>query len=176
MVDYELAVEHLGVAHRAKDARRTLMAGGSAAVPALKRGLHHANPRVREGCCVVLDHHLDEDCVPDLLANLDREDTAVRAWAIHALACDRCKEGSCRPGEDSTLPIAIRVMREDPDPAVRGRAIGLVGEAVHRYPPALAAIQDALATESNPANRKRLRWHVPGGPRYERTKPKTART
>ena len=174
-VSYDIAVEDLGVPHRAKYAQRTLMAGGSDAVPALKRGLSHPNPRVREACCVVLDHHLEADCIPDLLANLDHQDAGVRAWAIHALACDRCKEGTCRPGEGDTLPLAIKMMLEDPDANVRARAIALVGEAVHRNPAAGEALQRALDEEAVAGNRKIIRWWLPGGPRYERTKPKAAR-
>jgi hypothetical protein len=173
--DFDLAVEHLGVPHRAKEARWTLMLGGADAVPALKRGLGHDNPRVRELCCVVLDHHLEEDCIPDLRANLSHEDDSVRAWAIHALACDRCKEGSCRPGEDDTMPVAVRMMLEDPSARVRAMAIALVGESVHRRPESVDDLRRALETESSPGNRKIIRWHLPGGPRYERTKPKPSR-
>lgn len=169
-VDYDRAVEELGVVHRAKAARRALMAGAADAVPALKRGLAHHDPRVREGCCVVLDHHLDDGCIPDLLANLDHEDAGVRGWAIHALACDRCKEGSCRPSEGDTLPRAVGMMLTDPDPAVRARAIALVGEAVHRRPEVVDALRRALASETQPTNRKIIRWWLPGGPRYERTR------
>jgi len=174
-IDYDLAVEYLGVAHRAKDARWTLMLGGTDAVPALKLGLSHANPRVREACCVVLDHHLEQDCIPELMANLDHDDAGVRGWAIHALACDRCKEGTCRPAETDTLPVAIQMMLEDPDATVRARAIALVGESVHRHPEVIVELQGALDTESVAANRKILRWWLPGGPRYERTKPKAPR-
>jgi HEAT repeat protein len=173
--DFDLAVEHLGVPHRAKDARWTLMFGGADAVPALKRGLRHDNARVREGCCIVLDHHLDEGCLPDLIANLEHPDEVVRGWAIHALACDRCKEGSCRPAEGDVVPMVIRMLLDDPSDHVRCRAAGLIGEAVHRHPDALPAIQRALETETSPGNRKILRWFVPGGPRYERTKPKPSR-
>src|SRR5438067_2382957 len=84
-----------------------------------RRGLFHPNPRVREACCVVLDHRLERDCIPDLIANLNHDDDGVRGWAIHALACDRCKQGSCRPAENDTLPIAIKMMIEDPSPTVR---------------------------------------------------------
>jgi HEAT repeat protein len=173
--DYDLAVEHLGVAHRAKDARWTLMFGGADAVPALKRGLSHPNPRVREACCVVLDHHLEPDCIPDLMANLVHDDAGVRGWAIHAMACDRCKEGSCRPAENDTLPIAVEMMLGDPDATVRARAIALVGEAVHRHPDVIDALERALDTEPSAANRKIIRWWLPGGPRYVRTKPKSSR-
>ncbi|HEX4821865.1 MAG TPA: HEAT repeat domain-containing protein [Acidimicrobiales bacterium] len=175
VVDHDRTVEHLGVAHRAKDARWSLMLAGIDAVPALKRGLSHPNPRVREACCVVLDHHLEPDCIPDLIANLHHDDAGVRGWALHALACDRCKEGSCRPGESDTVPIAVRMMLEDPDASVRARAIGLVGEAVHRHPAAVDALERALDKEPAAGNRKIIRWWLPGGPRYERTKPKPTR-
>jgi HEAT repeat protein len=171
IVDYERAVEDLGVPHRATHARRDLMDAGAAAVPALRRGLSHDDPRVREGCCVVLDHHLEEGCIPDLLANLDHEDPGVRGWAIHALACDRCKEGTCRPGEQDTLPRAVRMMLDDPDAGVRARAIALVGETVHRRPEVVEALRRALGAETNTTNRKIIRWWLPGGPRYERTRP-----
>jgi hypothetical protein len=48
---------------------------------------------------MVLDHHMDEAALPDLIENLHHENEMVRAWAMHALACDRCKEGSCRPAK-----------------------------------------------------------------------------
>jgi hypothetical protein len=173
--DFDLAVEHLGIRHRAKNARWTLMFGRSDAVPALKRGLAHENPDVRAGCCIVLDHHLEEDCLPDLIANLEHADDNVRRWALHALACDRCKEGSCRPGEADVVPVVARMLVEDPSTIVRAQAAGLLGEAVHRHPDALPAIQRALETETSPGIPKILGWHVPGGPRFERTKPKPAR-
>jgi HEAT repeat protein len=174
-IGYDLTVDYLGVAHRAKHARWTLMLAGSDALPALKRGLSHANPRVREACCVVLDHHLEQDCIPGLMANLDHDDAGVRGWAIHALACDRCKEGSCRPAEADTLPVATKMMLEDRDATVRARAIALVGESVHRHPEVVEALQRALTSEPVAANRKIIRWWLPGGPRYERTRPKIPR-
>src|SRR5262249_44949551 len=86
---------------------RGLMAAGSLATPAVREGLHHPEPAVRVGCCQVLDHFMDEAALPELIENLGHENETVRAWAMHALACDRCKEGICRPGEDQVLPAAI---------------------------------------------------------------------
>src|SRR5947208_12575205 len=60
---------------------RELMTAASTAVPALRRGLMHADPSVRVGCCVVLDHHMDEATVPELVHNLTHDDPDVRAWA-----------------------------------------------------------------------------------------------
>ena len=63
--------------------------------------------------------------------NLDHPEGMVRAWALHALACDRCKEGECRLGEDDVVPIALRMLREDPKPARAhdGRRDGRDGRA-----------------------------------------------
>ena len=170
--DFDSQVENLGIPHRAKKAHWALLAAGSKAVPALKKGLSHPDPTVRVAVCIILDHTLEEDCIPDLRANLTHEHEEVRAWAVHALACDRCKEGSCRPGEDDTVPLIVDMMRNDPSAIVRSRAIALVGESVHRRPELIDALRDALETEPHPANRKIIRWWLPGGPRFERTKPK----
>src|SRR5438445_8792241 len=103
------------------------MAAGMGATPALRRGLRHASPDVRVGCCVVLDHFMDDSALPDLIANLEHDVASVRSWALHALACDRCKEeGACRPGEQDVVPIAIRMLAEDPSPGVRKQAAGML--------------------------------------------------
>src|SRR5207245_822733 len=46
-----------------------------------------------------------DTAVPELIANLRPENARVRANARHALACDRCQEGTRRPGEDDLIPI-----------------------------------------------------------------------
>ena len=170
--DFESLIENLRIPHRAKQAYWTLLGAGSRAVPALKKGLSHPDAKVRVAVCGILDHSLEEDCIPDLRANLTHEDEAVRAWALHALACDRCKEGSCRPGENDTIPVAVDMMLHDPSPLVRCKAIALVGESVHRRPASIDALREALEIESSPGNRKIIRWWLPGGPRFERTKPR----
>src|SRR5262245_34163125 len=97
---YDELIGELAVPHRFKSALRRLMAAGVLATPALRRGLRHDDPDVRVGCCIVLDHFMDDAAVPELIANLEHESARVRSNALHALACDRCKEGACRPGED----------------------------------------------------------------------------
>jgi hypothetical protein len=168
---YQRLVEDVGVKHRAKDALRQLMAAGPRAVPALRRGLRHPNPAVRVGCCVVLDHYLDEAAIPDLLANLTHDDAQVRAWALHALACDRCKEGTCRPGEDDVTPIAVRMLREDPSRRVRQMAAGLLGPSVHRRTDVGRALERARDHDPDPTVRKIASWYTPGGPIYRRLSP-----
>jgi HEAT repeat protein len=171
MHEYDRDVENLAVPHRAKQALRNLMAAGPPATPALRRGLRHASPEVRVGCCRVLDHFLDEEAIPELLANLDHEDAEVRAWAMHALACDRCKEGACRPGEDDSIPLAIGALFTDPSPAVRTQAVSLLFPAVWTRPEVADALERARDSDPDSSVRKLARMRAPGGVMYLRRSP-----
>ena len=175
MPDYDRLVENLAVKHRRKQALRQLIAAGMAATPAVRRGLGHADAVVRVGCCQVLDHFLDEAALPELMQNLDHEDPRVRSWAMHALACDRCKQGACSPGEDDVVPIAVRMLIEDDSGGVRQQAAGLVGPRVHRRQDVLRALEHARDHDPHPVVRKIAGWWTPGGPRYRRTAPKPVR-
>jgi HEAT repeat protein len=166
--DVRTLVENLAVPHRAKGALRRLMAAGPAATAAVREGLRHRDPAVRIGCCKVLDHFLDDAALPELIENLDHPSAGVRRWALHALACERCKEGACRPGEDDVVPLAIRFLAGDPSSAVRYEAAGLLGPAVHKRDDALRALERARDHDPDPVVRKKARWFTPGGPRYER--------
>lgn len=169
MEEYWQHVENLAVEHRAKAALRALMAAGSAATPVLRRGLQHANPVVRAGCCIVLDHFLDEAALPELMANLDHDDERVRGWALHALACDRCKEGACRPGEDEVVPITVRMLAEDPSRRVRAQAVHLLGNsAAARRQEVVEVLERTRDTDPDPNVRKIARRYAPGGAIYER--------
>jgi len=172
---YDRLVDDLAVPHRAKVALRKLRSAGMEATPALRRGLRHARSEVRVGCCVVLDHFMDEGAVPELMANLDHEDAEVRSWALHALACDRCKEGVCRPGEQDVIPIALRMLHEDPDHMVRKQAAGMLTPAVHRRDDVRAALEQARDHDPDPLVRKVAGWGAPGGPIFERLTPRPAR-
>ena len=108
-----------------------------------------------------------------LIENLRHSDEEVRGWALHALACDRCKQGACRPAEDQVIPIAIDMLLHDSSRRVRQRAAGSVGECVHRHPAALAALLIARERDPHPVVRKIARWYTPGGPIYRRLAPKS---
>jgi HEAT repeat protein len=173
--DYRRLVADLAVRHRASQALRRLMAAGSAATAAVREGLRHPDPAVRIGCCKVLDHYLDEAALPELIENLGHTDEMVRGWAMHALACDKCKEGVCRPGEDQVLPIAVRMLLHDESRRVRQMAAGLVGPSVHRSADALQALLYAREHDPHPVVRKIARWYTPGGPIYNRLAPRLPR-
>jgi hypothetical protein len=173
--DYARLIEDLAVPHRYKHALRSLMSAGMLATPALRRGLRHDDPDVRVGCCIVLDHFMDEAAVPELIENLTHESPRVRGWALHALACDRCKEGACRPGEDDVVPIAIRMLLTDEDKGVRKGAVGMVAPAVHKREDVRRALEHARDHDPDRLVRKVAGWHAPGGPIYRRTLPKPVR-
>lgn len=82
----------------------------------VRRGLRHPDPRVRAASAQILDHFFDDAALAEIIDCLRDDSPRVRVWALHTPGCDRCKEGSCRPGEVVVLPEAIRMLREDPDP------------------------------------------------------------
>jgi HEAT repeat protein len=174
MEDYALDVENLAVKHRAKTAFRSLMAGGSAASAFVRQGLHHEDVHVVIACCDLLDHFLYEDAVPYLIGLLNHENGDVRARAMHALACDRCKEGFCRPGEDDSLPMALSMLDNDPSPRVRVEAVALVFAAVHRRADVAEALEHARDFDTSPNVRKQAGLRAPGGVLYRRTSPHRA--
>jgi HEAT repeats len=99
MIDAAL-IEQLSIPHRAPAAYRALLAMGFLAVLLARQGLRHANAAVRYRCCTLLDHYLVPDVLADLVRALDDPHPRVRVAALHALACDRCKESGCRPEEN----------------------------------------------------------------------------
>ena len=136
--DQAQLVEWLAVPHQSAYAIRKLKQLGSRAVPSLRHGLQHPEHLVRVGCCIVLDHVYDDSCLPGLIENLNHPHPDVRTWALHALACDRCKKGVCRPAENLILDPAIRLLLYDPERKVRQMAAVMLGPSVHRSPEVFA--------------------------------------
>ena len=170
-VTTETLVEQLGTPHRHKYALQRLMRLGGVALEAVRAGLRHDNPAVRIGCCKFLDHHMDDAALPALIENLSHPEPQVRIWSIHALACDRCKEGSCRPGEDDVIPHAAAMLRSDTNRKAREMAAGMLGPSVHRSRIARDAIAEAAESDPDPVVRKIAGWWIPGGSRFEKTRP-----
>ena len=170
-------VELLADPHRRVAAYTRLLALGPEAPDPAQAGLRHSSPQVREECCKILDHVMDEASTPALVAALDDPAANVRYWALHALACDRCKTGSCRHPAALVLPRAVAMLEADPDPHVRAMAAELAGAWVHSQPAAAEALQRAAGGDPSPAVRKKASWYAPGGPIYRRTRrgPATAR-
>lgn len=174
--DFDSWVEHLAVPHRHKRAKWHLMLSGSPALPAIRRGLQHPDPAVRRSCTNILDHLVDEESLPDLIAALDDDDPIVRGRALHALACDQCKEGACRPGEELFVPRAVEILENEPLPRLRAAAVDALGKVVHRRPEVAELMSKVAANDPDRMVRKMAGWYAPGGPRFERTKPRGRRS
>ncbi len=155
-------VDALTDPHRCFQAYQRLQRLGPAAGAAARLGLRHASAQVREYCCLVLDRLMDPA-------------ERVRLAAVHALACERCKEGSWRPSAGAVLPRAITLLAADESAHVRAMAVELVGQWVHGHPAACSAIERAAASDPAPAVRKKASWYAPGGTVYRRTQPRPHR-
>jgi len=141
--DYDGWVARLGSPSRRQQAKRHLRLAGAPALPALHRGLStHPDPIARQICAGILDHLANDESIPVLVAAIDDEDPRVRARALHALACDQCKQNECRPDDDLFVPRALELVEHHPDARVRAAAIDALGKVAHRRPdvaPRLAA-------------------------------------
>jgi len=173
--DNEALVSCLGDPQRAVAAYHELLRRGKDALGAIRAGLRHENPAVREGCCRLLDHLVDTDSMGQLIAMADDPDAQVRTAAFHALACDRCKGDTCAPGAGQVLEPALRHLASDPDAHVRAMAAELAGKFVHSDGRAVTALETARAQDPSPVVRKKAGWFTPGGTIYQRTIPHAPR-
>jgi HEAT repeat protein len=169
--DYAGWVVLLADPARAQRAYWHLVLSGPGALDAIRHGLSSPVDDVRRFCTKALDHLVDEVSFPMLVALLNDSDAQVRVEAIHALACDRCKDNACRPAASVVLPRAIEALLMDSDRHVRSRACELVGRWVHSYQEAADALIRARDTDQAPAVRKKAGWYAPGGAIHRKTAP-----
>ena len=80
----------------------------------------------------------------------------VRARALHALACDTCKQNDCRPADDLFVPRALELLGH-PDPNMRAAAIDALGKVAQRRPDILAVLADAGTRDTHPGLRTMAR-------------------
>ena len=158
--DHDAWVRRLGISHGRQEAKHHLRAVGADAVPAIRRGLRHPKPEVRRACVSLLDALLDADAVPDLVAALDDGDGQVVKRALHALACDHCKQNGCTPGDELFVGRALDLVRTHPDPDVRAGAIDALGKAAERDPSVAGLLADAAAGERDRGLRDMVRSRV----------------
>ena len=172
----EQLVAALGDPHRSADALWRLIAFGPDAASPARDGLGHPDPRVRVNCCKVLDHVMGQDDLAAVIGALADPEPEVRWNALHALACDRCKSGECRPSAAAVLPPALALLIADPSPRVRAGACEVAGAWAHSRREAAEALRASACTDPSPAVRKKASWYAPGGPIFRRTQPRTPRT
>lgn len=123
-------------------------------------------------CVRALDHLVDEDAWPQLVEMLGDNDPRVRSHALHAIACDRCKEDTCRPEKRDLLPRALTTLRDDPSYHVRAMAVEVVAQFVHDDAQAAVALSAARDEDPHPMVRKKAGWNAPGGPLFRKTAPR----
>jgi HEAT repeat protein len=173
--EYEAWVADLAVPHRAKAAWWSLFRSGWDAQDAVRAGLSHESADVRLHCVRYFDHYLTPETLDDLIGLLEDPDPGVKCAILHTLACDRCKEGDCRPSQAAVLPAALELLASDPSPHVRAMAVECVGAYVHVSDEAESALMRSASSDGAPAVRKKAGWFAPGGTVYARTRPKPAR-
>ncbi|MDP1749218.1 MAG: hypothetical protein Q8L22_07160 [Reyranella sp.] len=166
----------LAIPHRAKRAYRQLLGRGLDAMSTARRGLRHASADVRYRCCRFLDRFLEPGILGDLISMLEDPDHRVRLTTLHTLACDRCKEGDCRPDEGQVLPLAISLLANDPDAHVRAMAVEVVGQWAHTSSAAEGGLLAAMKSDPSTTVRKKAGWYAPGGTIHRRTAPKSRRS
>ena len=167
------AIRDLTVPHRRREARRKLRGIGARARAAVEEGLLSDDPVIRAECTVLIDRLAGNDSFGLVLLLLDDPHPSVRANAIHALACDRCKaDDVCALPRDDLVPEAERLLADDPDPHVRAIALEVLARWVHDEPRARLALERAADCDPSPAVRKKARGYLPGGKAFERTKPR----
>lgn len=76
--DFSGWVSQLGVASCRQRAKHYLLMSGSAALPALRRGLQHRNVIVRQQCVRIFDQLVDEQSLPELVQSA-KPDTLIDA-------------------------------------------------------------------------------------------------
>ena len=165
--DYATLVENLG-SEQWHAAWEQLLAAGSAATEAVRAGLAHDDPKVRRRCCGVIDHYLDEASLPALYACLDYRDGRVRAAALHALACDACKVGDCRPREEDVVPLVLRFLQHDRSRRVRTSAAQLLGAYSPLRADVRRALEQARDHDPHPVVRQVAGWYTPGAHNYRK--------
>jgi HEAT repeat protein len=159
--DFDGWVAQLAHAERRQRAKIFLRDAGQPALPAVRRGMHHPKPIVRRMCASILDHLADEAAFVDLVAALDDEDAEVVKRALHALACDQCKENACRPGEELFVPRALELLHHS-NADIRASAIDTLGKVVRRRPDVADALAEAAEHDPDSGLRGLARSRVSG--------------
>jgi len=115
---------------------------------------------VRRLCASILDQIADAAAFVDLVAALDDDDPGVLKRALHALACDQCKENECRPGEELFVPRALELLHHA-NPDIRASAIDTLGKVARRRSDVADALAEVAQTDRDAGLRSMARRRVP---------------
>jgi hypothetical protein len=142
---------------------RALVETGKPGVAAAVAGLSDPDPRVRAGAAGFMDHFADQSCVPKLLDLVYHDPVRqVRAQALHALGCQRCKP---EPLDVDDFPILVHVATHDESWKARRSAICSISQRIPD-PRVKPFLEQVLEREAEPhvlqAARHGLRRKQPG--------------
>ncbi|HVT65787.1 MAG TPA: hypothetical protein VHD81_11580 [Mycobacteriales bacterium] len=86
--------------------------------------LRHPDPFVRRWCLFFLDHYANDESMAVFAAALRDPIEFVRNAALHSLACEACKDEALCVAD--VVPGLLEVLRSDPSPELRLKAIPLL--------------------------------------------------
>jgi HEAT repeat protein len=133
-----------------------LYSRGAEALPAVRRGLQHANWHIRHWSAILADNFADDETLRALTSLLHDPRAEVRVWAVHSLSCERCKNG---PNPVDAIPLLLERIEQDPNIRVRRQAVAML--AYHRPPdPRVLPIFQQIVLEEDD---RKLRLHAEQG-------------
>jgi HEAT repeat protein len=122
-----------------------LVALGVAARDAVREGLGHANWEVRRWCAIWLDRHADPESLRALVPLLRDPKSKVRLFAVHAIACERCRSGE---NPIDVVPLLVERIRIDESIRVRRHAVAMLASQ-HAHADLEGFFQELLDTETD---------------------------
>lgn len=131
---------------------KELMEIGPSAREAVREGLRHGNFEVRRWCALWIDRHADPESLRALVPLLRDPKAKVRLFAVHSLACDRCKADE---NPVDVVPLLIERIRHDESIRVRRHAVAMLAFQ-HAHPHLEGFFQELLDTETD----RRLHLHA----------------
>ena len=129
---------------------------GPEALPALRAGLRDADWQVRRWSAILMDHHADDDALRALIPLLRDPKSKVRLWAVHSLACDRCKVGE---NPVDVVPHLVERIEVDESIRVRRMAVAMLAEECVLDERVTAVFRRVLDEEDD----RKLRLHAERG-------------
>ncbi|HUU33952.1 MAG TPA: HEAT repeat domain-containing protein [Vicinamibacterales bacterium] len=133
-----------------------LYARGATALPAVRTGLQHANWHIRHWSAILADNFADAETLQALVPLLRDPRTEVRVWAVHSLACERCKDGA---NPVDAIPLLLDRIEQDAHIKVRRQAVAMLAHHRTPDPRVLPVFEKILAQDDD----RKLRLHAEHG-------------
>jgi len=118
---------------------------GIPARDAVVEGLKHGHWQVRRWCAIWLDHFADTESLHALIPLLNDPKSEVRMFAVHSLACDKCKMGE---NPIDVVPLMMERIAHDESIRVRRHAVMMLAYQ-HAHPDLEGYFQHLLDTETD---------------------------